>query len=119
MVLILQCLGYRFYPGGMEMRLFASLLMIFSFLTVADLCEAKATKAKAKVSARQPTQVAKAKASAGRVPAAMANDPNRAVEIRGQSRTLSMMLVLKNGKDSINFIKIRKDYAAEINGTEF
>ena len=46
-------------------------------------------------------------------------DPNSAVEIRGQARTLSMMLVLKNGKDSINFIKVRKDYKAEIAKTEY
>jgi hypothetical protein len=48
-----------------------------------------------------------------------ANDPNRSIEIRGQSRTLSMMLVLKNDKDSINFIKVRKDYNPEILATEF
>jgi hypothetical protein len=47
------------------------------------------------------------------------NDPNHAVEIRGQSRTLSMMLVLKNGKENINFIKIRKDYSPEIAGTQY
>src|SRR5882757_9837006 len=41
-------------------------------------------------------------------------DPNSAVEVRGQARTLSMMLVLKNGKDGINFIKVRKDYKPEI-----
>jgi hypothetical protein len=46
-------------------------------------------------------------------------EANRAVEIRGQSRTLSMMLVLKNSKDSINFIKVRKDYGPEIGGTQY
>lgn len=46
-------------------------------------------------------------------------DPNAAVEVRGQARTLSMMLVLKNGKDAINFIKVRKDYKPEIMKTEF
>jgi hypothetical protein len=46
-------------------------------------------------------------------------DPNSAVEVRGQARTLSMMLVLKNGKDAINFIKPRKDYRPEIAKTEF
>jgi hypothetical protein len=46
-------------------------------------------------------------------------DPNSAVEIRGQARTLSMMLVLKNGKDGINFIKVRKDYKPEIQATDF
>jgi hypothetical protein len=46
-------------------------------------------------------------------------DPNSAVEVRGQARTLSMMLVLKNGKDSINFIKVRKDYHPEIQSTDY
>lgn len=46
-------------------------------------------------------------------------DPNSAVEVRGQARTLSMMLVLKNGKDSINFIKVRKDYRPEIQATDY
>ena len=108
------------------MRLPFCLLMIFSFLTLGDFCQAKSIKRQpAKVTkVTKATKAIKAKtvsvsAPAVRAPAAMANDPNRTVEIRGQSRTLSMMLVLKNGKDSINFIKIRKDYAAEISGTEF
>ncbi len=46
-------------------------------------------------------------------------DSNAALEVRGQARTLSMMLVLKNGKDGINFIKVRKDYRPEIQATEF
>ncbi len=50
---------------------------------------------------------------------AAAADPNRAVEVRGQARTLSMMLVLKNGKENINFIQVRKDYNPEIQATEF
>lgn len=52
-----------------------------------------------------------------RKPAAL--DPNSAIEVRGQARTLSMMLVLKNGKDAINFIKVRKDYHAEIMDTSY
>lgn len=43
----------------------------------------------------------------------------RALEIRGQSRTLSMMLVLKNGKENINFVKVRRHYREEILGTEY
>jgi hypothetical protein len=46
-------------------------------------------------------------------------DPNAALEVRGQSRTLSMMLVLKNGKEAINFIKVRKDYRPEITTTPY
>ena len=46
-------------------------------------------------------------------------DPNAALEVRGQSRTLSMMLVLKNGKEAINFIKVRRDYRPEITTTPY
>jgi hypothetical protein len=77
--------------------------------------------AKVNSSAKSQPKVAAAVSpvnSAGnRAPASL--DPNRAVEIRGQSRTLSMMLVLKNGKENINFVKVRKDYNAEIKATEF
>jgi hypothetical protein len=47
------------------------------------------------------------------------NDPNKALEVRGQSRTLSMMLVLKNGKEGINFIKVRESYRPEITSTPY
>lgn len=41
------------------------------------------------------------------------------VQIRGQTRNLSMMLIMKNGKDEINFIKPRKDYHNEVLSTPF
>ena len=65
-----------------------------------------------------PSIVRRPAAIAGGVPTSH-GDPNQAVEIRGQSRTLSMMLVLKNGKENINFIKVRKDYNPEIIGTQY
>ncbi|OFZ16217.1 MAG: hypothetical protein A2Z20_00230 [Bdellovibrionales bacterium RBG_16_40_8] len=46
-------------------------------------------------------------------------EANRSLEIRGQARNLSMMLVLKNSKDNIDFVKVRNDYTSEINGTQF
>jgi hypothetical protein len=87
-------------------------------LAIAKAAAPKPAKAKI-ASATKPQISAKAGtfAAVSRAPAAV--DPNHAVEIRGQSRTLSMMLVLKNGKENINFIRVRKDYNAEIRATEF
>ncbi len=44
---------------------------------------------------------------------------SQALEIRGQARTLSMMLILRNGKENVNFVKVRQNYATEIANTEF
>lgn len=44
---------------------------------------------------------------------------NKVMKVRGQTRTLSMMLVLKNKKDSIEFINIKKNYREEILNTEY
>jgi len=44
---------------------------------------------------------------------------NKAFEVRGQARTLSMMLILRNGKENVNFVKVRQNYATEIAKTEF
>ncbi|PWU17291.1 MAG: hypothetical protein C5B49_09225 [Bdellovibrio sp.] len=63
-------------------------------------------------SVRQPTSAATGSF------AGMAGE-QRAVEVRGQSRTLSMMLVLKNGKENVDFVKPRKDYNSEILATQF
>jgi hypothetical protein len=41
------------------------------------------------------------------------------LEIRGQTRTLSMMLVLQSRRDKIDFIKPRKDYRDRILQTEY
>jgi len=40
------------------------------------------------------------------------------IEIEGQSRGFNMMLILKNKKDKISFVKIRTDYKEEIESTE-
>ena len=127
----------------MQLRTSSILVMTLSILFMASICHAQSgakTKATKKVAAK-PTKKSVAKGTTERKPVSseaamkralanvgstsvsrsgdMPNDPNRAVEIRGQSRTLSMMLVVKNGKENINFIKIRKDYSAEIAGTQY
>jgi anionic cell wall polymer biosynthesis LytR-Cps2A-Psr (LCP) family protein len=45
--------------------------------------------------------------------------PQQPLQVKGQARQLSMMLVLKNEKDSINFVHLRTDYQKEIVNTEF
>ncbi len=52
----------------------------------------------------------KTKVTAQRGPA---SDPNAPIEVHGQSRNLNMMLMLKNEKEAIDFIKLRKDYQEE------
>ena len=41
------------------------------------------------------------------------------LEVRGQSRQLSMMLVLKNSKDKIEFVKVRENFEKEILNTSY
>lgn len=41
------------------------------------------------------------------------------MKVTGQTRTLSMMLVLKNKKEKIKFINVRKNYREEILKTEY
>lgn len=47
------------------------------------------------------------------------SDSQRELEIRGQSRNLSMMLVLKNRNENIDFVKPRDSYREEIQQTGF
>ena len=47
------------------------------------------------------------------------SDSQKALEIKGQSRNLSMMLVLKNRADNIDFVKPRETYREEIKNTGF
>jgi hypothetical protein len=47
------------------------------------------------------------------------NDSDKVFEVRGQSRNLSMMLVLKNRKDNIDFVKARENFASEIKETSY
>ena len=42
------------------------------------------------------------------------HEVNKPLEVRGQSRTLKMMLVLKSKKEKIQFIKVSRNYRREI-----
>ena len=65
-----------------------------------------------------PKVVSKAPASAQRNLSSV-SDSNSALEVRGQSRNLSMLLVLKNRKDNVNFVKPREHYSTEIQNTSY
>ena len=41
-------------------------------------------------------------------------DGRKPLEVKGQSRNLNMMLVLRNEKDKIKFVKMRENYREEI-----
>lgn len=54
-----------------------------------------------------------------RSPASGVSDSQKSLEIRGQSRNLSMLLVLKNRHENIDFVKPRETYREEIQKTGF
>ncbi|MBF0442125.1 MAG: hypothetical protein HQK54_09485 [Oligoflexales bacterium] len=41
------------------------------------------------------------------------------IEVKGQSRNLNMMLILKNAGDKIDFVKARENYHVEIVNTHY
>ena len=76
--------------------------------------QAQTTKSKSKNAASaQVTGAAPARGPSG------VNDSDKVFEVRGQSRNLSMMLVLKNRKDNIDFVKARENFASEIKETSY
>lgn len=44
---------------------------------------------------------------------------DKPLDVKGQTRTLSMMLVLKSKKEKINFITVRRQYHDEILATKY
>jgi hypothetical protein len=49
---------------------------------------------------------------------AFAGEPRAPIEVKGQSRNLNMLLVLRDERDKIRFVKIRKSYRDEILATK-
>lgn len=45
-------------------------------------------------------------------------NPKKAIEIKGQTRNLNMMLILKSKKEKISFVRMRRNYRDEILATE-
>lgn len=68
----------------------------------------------------QGSAPAQAQAEPSRGPAATGStEVDKPLEVKGQTRTLSMRLILKNGKDRIQFVENRKDFRSEILSTGF
>lgn len=57
----------------------------------------------------------------GRAPASMGavQEAEKPLEVTGQSRNLSMSLTLRNEKDKIKFIEIRRTFRDEVRGTGY
>jgi len=53
------------------------------------------------------------------VPDALAAETSNPLNVRGQRRNLKMALVLKNKRDKVKFVKIRKNYKKEIEAGNF
>jgi hypothetical protein len=88
----------------------------------------KAVKIEKKEAAKVPAASSSARPQAqrpvagGRMPASLSagvSDSQKSLEIRGQSRNLSMLLVLKNRHENIDFVKPRETYRDEISKTDF
>lgn len=55
------------------------------------------------------------KEKASRQPASISSgSSDKAIEVKGQTRNLNMLLKLQGDKEQIDFIKLRKDYEEEI-----
>lgn len=46
-------------------------------------------------------------------------EAEKPLEVTGQSRNLSMVLVLKNEKDKIKFVEVRRNFKNEVKQTQF
>lgn len=69
---------------------------------------------------RKPASASKAaKPPSGSPLRSIASDSEKALEVRGQSRNLSLMLVLKNNKESLDFVQPRNSFRKEIQNTNY
>ncbi len=46
-------------------------------------------------------------------------ESDKAIQVTGQSRNLSMLLTLRNEKDRIKFVEVRRDFRPEIGQTQY
>ena len=88
------------------------------------LCGPVSVSAQSQSGGKKPTATTSTKSGTG-TPGTMArapngvSDSNKALEVKGQTRNLSMMLTLKNRGDNIDFVKPRQNYQSEIKNTGF
>lgn len=79
----------------------------------------KKSSLKAAVNKPQPAPRSSLASTVSRRGPAGISDSQRELEIRGQSRNLSMLLVLKNRNENIDFVKPRDSYREEIQQTGY
>jgi hypothetical protein len=85
------------------------LLIVLMMTAVYQYGFAQARKAPAATAPRRVApKTAPLSPGKSRGPAAASSDPT--IQVLGQNRNLNMMLILKNEKEAIDFIKMRKDY---------
>src|SRR3954469_8665094 len=96
---------------------FVHILVVFTMLGAAQKLVAKpkpsAPPPKAPVAApRKPSKAAKAPSGGGgnMIGSGGMATVDKPLKVMGQTRTLSMMLVLKNKKEKIDFINVRQNY---------
>ncbi|MBK7963307.1 MAG: hypothetical protein IPK04_20235 [Bdellovibrionales bacterium] len=71
-----------------------------------------------KATAQTPAQTSAPATSAPRGLSAGGGEA-KALEVRGQARSLQMMMLLKGKGDDIHFVKPRKDFRPEVNTTTY
>ena len=91
--------------GFKKFVVFVSLILLFSFYSEDSF-------------AKKRRKTRKGKTKIKRLLSSNQNIKNT-LKVRGQSRNLNMMLVLKNKKDKTNFVKLRTDYKQEIMDSVF
>jgi FAD/FMN-containing dehydrogenase len=100
----------------------------FRFTVIMGLClwtavataQTKAPMRKQTKRTASPGVSARPQPSSGTIGGALAGEGGqRALEIKGQTRNVSSMLVRQSAKDSIDFVKLRKNYHGEIVGTKY
>ena len=66
-----------------------------------------------------PGETAAPSSLSGGADSSASKEVEKPLEINGQSRNLSMMMVLKGDQDSVDFVDIRKNYQQEIPKTMY
>jgi hypothetical protein len=92
--------------------------IVFVAISGSAVTHAKAV-AKAVAAPAAKTQVQSGPARGPASLSAGISDSQKSLEIRGQSRNLSMLLVLKNRHENIDFVKPRETYRTEIQNTQY
>ena len=107
-----------------------ALIVMFSisfFINDAEARSPRVNKAKAQTMANQTAKAQQKSSLQNRVDNVKrmftggrgVSSVKKPLEVRGQSRNLSMMLVLKNSKDKIEFVNVRENFEKEILNTSY